>query len=63
MNLLTPRTYRVKPAQDAWLQEVASKEGHGNKALTLRMLLDREMARNEKSLGSRTRKTPSRKSN
>ena len=45
MKLLTPRTYRVKQEQDAFLQEKAKQEGHGNKALTLRLILDREMSK------------------
>ncbi len=45
MKLLTPRTYRVKQEQDAFLEETAKKEGHGNKALTLRLILDREMSK------------------
>lgn len=43
MNLLTPVTYRLKPAQDAWLQARANKQGHGNKAITLRLIIDQAM--------------------
>jgi hypothetical protein len=43
MNLLTPVTYRLKPAQDAWLQAQADKQGHSNKAITLRLVIDRAM--------------------
>jgi hypothetical protein len=47
MKLLTPTMFRLKPAQDAWLRARAEKQGHGNKSLALRLLLDRAMASKE----------------
>ena len=43
MNLLVPVTYRLKLDHDAWLQERADKQGHGNKVVVLRRLLDQAM--------------------
>jgi hypothetical protein len=43
MNLLKPKTYRFKRSQEAWLQRRANQDGHGNKAIVLRLLVDRAM--------------------
>ncbi len=43
MDLLTPCKYRLKPAQEAWLRQRANRQGHGIKAITLRMLIDQLM--------------------
>lgn len=57
MKLLVPVTYRLKAAQDAWLQARADKQGHGNKAITLRLLIDQAMrAAAAKTNGSRKQK-------
>lgn len=55
MTLLTPRTFRLKPAQDAWLQTTADKQGHGDKAVILRLLIDRAIRKTNHNNGS-TRK-------
>jgi hypothetical protein len=43
MKLLKPKTYRFKCRQEAWLQRRANRDGHGNKAIVLRCLIDRAM--------------------
>lgn len=48
MKLPLARTYRLKPAQDAWLQATADKQGHGSKAVVVRQLVERAMRKNRK---------------
>jgi hypothetical protein len=43
MKLLTPSMYRLRVDQDAWLRSEAERQGHGNKALALRLMIDRAM--------------------
>ena len=43
MTLLNPVPYRLKPVHDAWLRACADKQGHGNKAIALRLVLDQAM--------------------
>lgn len=48
MKLLNPSNYRLEAAQEAWLQETANKQGHGNKAAVLRTLVNQAMKQNGK---------------
>lgn len=41
MKLLNPSMYRLSIQQEGWLREEAKRQGHGNKSLTLRLLIDR----------------------
>lgn len=43
MKLLQPKSYRLKPEHESWLKAKATQEGHGQIALSLRLLLDREI--------------------
>lgn len=42
-KLLNPSMYRLRAEQEAWLKSCAEKQGHGNKSLALRILIDRAM--------------------
>lgn len=44
MKLLIPMMVRLKPTHSALLRRLAKSQGHGNKTLALRLLLDREIA-------------------
>jgi hypothetical protein len=52
MKLPPARTYRLKPAQDAWLQATADKQGHGSKAVVVRQLVERAMRKTRKRSAS-----------
>lgn len=56
MELLIPNQYRLKAAQDAYLKALANKQGHGNKALMLRIVLDRVMQQDAELNGRKTSK-------
>lgn len=43
MKLLKPSMFRLRAEQDAWLKSSAEKQGHGNKSLALRLVIDRAM--------------------
>ena len=48
MDLLVPKTYRLEPAMEAWLQARAEREGHGSSAVVLRNCIKRAMRTNGK---------------